>query len=154
MLFKYPLALKDCPAACASALCEVNLPPPRRCMHLHMRPYLASGVDPAVAALRLPIRLMAGFYWIVVGHFLVVLVYALWTRKAWIRTPALAMGAVLLCMMATFVLDAVLGQPPSTSPGKLVLFNGLDIVTPFLILARVARSPLHGASPVDARRGE
>ena len=145
MLFKYPLALKDCPAACASAMCELNCNL-RATMHLDMEPYLVSGVDPAAVALGLPVRLLAGFYWIVVAHFLIVLVYALWTRKEWVRVPALAMAAVLFCMMATFMLDGILGQPPSTAPGKLALFNGLDIVTPFLILARVASSPLFGPS--------
>src|SRR5438445_9894929 len=84
MTLGYPMALRDCGAACASALCAFNCRL-RGALHLDMAEYVASGVDPASAALGLPIRIMTGFYFLCVAPFMVLLVYSLWTRRAAIR---------------------------------------------------------------------
>jgi hypothetical protein len=139
MTMNYPLALKDC-AACTSAMCAVNCSM-RSAIHLDMGSYVESGVDPVTTALGLPLRLMTGFYFAVVGPFMVALVYALWAKKEWIRLPAIGMGAVLFCLMSTFVLANLLGHPPSTNPVMLLASNSIDIMTPFLILARTVPTP-------------
>jgi hypothetical protein len=143
MTFRYPLALDGCVAGCASGLCAINCRM-RAALHLDMGAYVASGVDPVSAALQMPIRVMTGFYFVCFAPFLVLMVYALKTRREWIRTPAIAMGCVIAYLMGSLIIQVAFGDPPSTSVGRFLLYNAIDVAAPILILARVLPKPLYG----------
>ena len=143
MTLRYPLALGECRSACAGAgaLCRLNCHL-RGALHLDLAAYVASGVDPASAALQLPIRIMTGFYFTCVAPFMVLLIYALWTRREAIRTPAIAMAAIMAAMMTALFARNAWGTPPSTSLPRFLLYNAVDVAAPLLILARVLPRPL------------
>jgi hypothetical protein len=149
----YPLQLAGCAQSCASAMCRWNCDM-RAALHLDLSAYVASGIDPVSSARGPGIRLLAGLYFLV-AHLFVVLAYALWTRKGWIRRPAIAMGIALLGVMTAFLAAGLLGQPPSTSPLALVLSNIVDLTAPLLVLARVVPKPLFGeaSEPTVSRAG-
>jgi hypothetical protein len=73
---------------------------------------------------------------------MVVLVYALWTRSQWIRTPAIVVAGIMATFMALLIARNALGTPPSTNLGLFLLYNGVDVVAPILILMRVVPRPL------------
>ncbi|HZS37234.1 MAG TPA: hypothetical protein VFF06_10420 [Polyangia bacterium] len=143
MAFKYPLALDGCAAACASRLCALNCRM-RAALHVDLRDYISSGIDPASSALGLPIRFMTGFYFVCFAPFMVLLVYALWTRRDAIRAPAIAMGAIVALMMGALLARNAWGDPPSTNFGLFVAYNAIDVAAPILILARTVPRPLFG----------
>lgn len=142
MAFRFPMKLDGCATACSGALCRCNCQL-RGWMHLDLTDYFASGVDPASTALGWPIRLMTGFYFLGVAPFMVVLLLALWTRKEFIRVPAIIMGTVMACMMAALTLSNTFGSPPSTSLPLFLLYNLVDVLAPLLILIRVVPRPLY-----------
>ncbi len=141
MTFRYPLALDGCVAACASRACAINCRM-RAALRLDLGAYVASGVDPASAALGLPIRAMTAFYLACFAPFMALLVYCLWTRREWIRAPAIAMGAITALMMAALVARNAWGDPPSSNLALFVAYNALDVAAPILILARTIPRPL------------
>jgi len=139
MTFRYPLGVDA--SACTSALCRLNVHV-RAALHLDLRAYVDSGVDPVSAALAMPIRIMTGFYLTCFAPFLVVMMYALWTRKEWIRTPAIAMGVLIAYLMGSLILQCAWGDPPSTSMARFLAYNAIDVAAPVLILLRVLPRPL------------
>jgi EXPERA (EXPanded EBP superfamily) len=141
MTFKYPLALDGCAAACAGRFCALNCRL-RAALHLDLREYLASGIDPVSSALRMPIRIMTGFYFVCFAPFLVVLVYSLWKRREAIRVPAIAMGAITAGFMTALIIQTAFGDPPSTNLGLFLAYNAIDVAAPVLILARTVPRPL------------
>ena len=143
MAFKFPMALRGCADACAGRWCVLNCEV-RKLMHLDMTDYLDTGVDPVSSALGLHIRLMTGFYAFCAAPFMVVLVYALWTKKEAIRVPAIVMGASMAALMGVLIIRTVFGTPPSTNVGYFLLYNIVDVVAPILILIRVIPRPLFG----------
>ena len=143
--FNFPMALNGCAAACTSRWCALNCEL-RNLLHLDMASYLASGVDPVSSALGLHIRLMTGFYALCIAPFMVLLVYALWKRKETIRVPAIVIGASMMVLMGSLIVQAVFGTPPSTNIGNFLLYNIVDVVAPFLILIRVIPRPLFSSS--------
>jgi hypothetical protein len=141
MTFKYPLALDGCVAACTSGACRFNCHL-RQALHLDMKPYIESGVDPMSAALGMPLRIMTGFYFVCFAPFLVLLVYCLFTRREAIRTPAIAMGVLIAYLMGSLIIQAAWGEPPSTNVGLFLVYNGIDVLAPILILVRTVPRPL------------
>jgi len=80
MAFKYPMALNGCADACVNRWCVFNCHL-RNVLHLDLSLYMDSGVDPVSATLGPHIRFMTGFYFVCVAPFMVLLCYALWTRR-------------------------------------------------------------------------
>ncbi len=141
MTFRWPMALGGCESACASAWCAWNCRL-RGALGVDLSQYVASGVDPAAAALAWPIRLMTGFYFFCVAPFMVLLIYSLWARRPAIRAPAIVMGGLMAAMMGALIARTAWGDPPSTNVGLFLLYNAVDVAAPLLILMRVVPKPL------------
>ena len=152
MALKYPVGLTGCADACSSQWCVLNCDL-RNMLHLDLTSYFASGVDPVSSALGLHIRLMTGFYFVCVAPFMVTLVYAIWTKNEAIRIPAIAIGASMAALMGALIVRTIFGTPPSTSVGLFLLYNIVDVVTPFLILVRVIPRPLFSDRGPPERTG-
>ena len=90
----------------------------------------------------MPLRIMTGFYFVCFAPFMVLLVYCLFTRRDFIRTPAIAMGVLIAYLMGSLVIQAAWGDPPSTNVGLFLLYNGIDVLAPILILMRTVPRPL------------
>ncbi len=143
MAFKYPMALNGCADACVNRWCVFNCHL-RTVLHLDLSLYMASGVDPISATLGPHIRFMTGFYFVCVAPFMVMLMYAMWTKNEAIRRPALAIGGSMAVLMVALVVRTIFGTPPSTSVGLFLLYNIVDVVAPVLILIRFVPQPAFG----------
>jgi hypothetical protein len=144
MAFKYPMALDGCATACSSRWCAFNCEL-RSILHLDLSTYMASGVDPVSAALGPHIRFMTGFYFLCVAPFMMMLLYAIWTKNEAIRLPAIVVGGSMAALMIALITRTIFGTPPSTSVGLFFLYNIVDVIAPMLILIRFIPQPAFAA---------
>ena len=146
MALRYPMALDGCADACAGKWCAVNCSL-RALLHIDLTNYLATGVDPVSSELGTQIRLMTGFYFVVVAPFMAILVYSLWNRRESIRTPALIVGGMMAALMVALFARNAHAVPPSSDLRLFLLYNIVDVVAPVLILLRVLPQPLFAREP-------
>lgn len=140
----YPLDPQQAAMSCPSALCRIESKI-LAAIHMDLAGYARSGADPVFAAMRFPVRMMAAFCFSFYAPFLLVLVYALWTRREAIRVPAIAVAVLMLYLMIQVLAEGLFGVPRSSDPTMMFLANSIDLVAPILILARVIPRPLFGA---------
>jgi len=100
-------------------------------------------VDPYLLHAPLETRVMFGIDAFVFGPFYVVLVYAFARQAEWIRTPALLYApAMIYSVVVYYAIEAFAPTAGRTDFVSLVAISAMHTLMPFVLLARVWRSPL------------
>lgn len=98
------------------------------------------------------LRVNTGISGMVFGPFYLVLVYAFYTGKNWIRTPGLLYVGAMLHGYTEFLLwEFWIGPSPENLP-VFWAFNGPYGVVPLLLGFRLWRDPVFAARPAPAPR--
>ena len=99
--------------------------------------------DPLVSANPHFLRVMSGISAFVFGPLELVIAYGLWTRKAWVRTPAFVWSVAMLYSMVVHTIVELWGDLPPPNPVIAVAAYVVYIVVPIVLLHRF-RDPVRG----------
>lgn len=103
--------------------------------------WYASTYDPLIVQNPLWLQIMSGVSAFVFGPFYLLLAYALWRRRAWIRLPALAYASVMLYSMVVFLGVHSFGEPRPPMLWLVVLVYLPYVLFPIALLARMLPGP-------------
>jgi hypothetical protein len=112
-----------------------------------------TGTDPLLVDNPPFIRVMAAANAFVFGPFYLVLIYALWAGRAWIRLPALMYAATMTYNMVIVLGVHVVGDYEHDDLPKFLVFNLPFLLIP-LALAWRMRSANPFCAPPEARAEE
>lgn len=92
--------------------------------------------DPLVAANPPFLRVMSGLSAFVLGPLELLIAWGLWTRRTWVRGPALVWSVVMLYSMIVHTIVELWGPMPPPHPGIALAAYSAYLVVPLVLLRR------------------
>ncbi|MEM9462881.1 MAG: emopamil-binding family protein [Myxococcota bacterium] len=118
-------------------LCAVDSPDPfGRALWAYGERY-----DPLVAANPHFLQIMSGISAFVFGPLELAIAYGLWTRRAWVRGPAIVWSIAMLYSMVVHVLAEYWGPMPTPHPGIAVAAYSAYIIVPLVLVRWLWNGP-------------